>query len=118
MFTRRLQVPAQSFFVFGPRGTGKGRCSAHDNDRSLPDAIVLRFGVTDKTHSAALPFRLDRTAFSVVTLEAQDDDGEYWHDRSPVERLAALEYLRRMAYGPAATARLQRVLAVARLGAD
>ena len=38
--------------------------------------------------------------------------------KTPLERLRALEYLRRMAYGPAATARLQRVLSVAQLGED
>jgi hypothetical protein len=63
-------------------------------------------------------YRLDRTAFSVVTLEEQDDDGLYWQDKSPEERMRALEYLRRMAYGDAATARLQRVLSVAKLGED
>ena len=34
---------------------------------------------------------------------------------TPLERLMALEYLRRMAYGPAASARLQRVLSVVEL---
>ena len=63
-------------------------------------------------------FRLDRSAFSVVPLDEQDDDGAYWHDKTPEERMRALEYLRRMAYGNAATARLQRVLSVAELGED
>jgi hypothetical protein len=63
-------------------------------------------------------FVLDPSVFSVTTLAAQDDDGAYWRTRTPLERLVALEYLRRMAYGPAATARLQRVLSVAELGAD
>jgi len=52
-------------------------------------------------------FRLDRSAFSVVSLDEQDDDGAYWHDKTPEERVRALEYLRRMAYGNAATAKLQ-----------
>jgi hypothetical protein len=64
------------------------------------------------------PYRLDRTAFSVVPLDEQDDDGAYWHDKTPTERLQALEYMRRMAYGNAATARLQRVLSIAQLGED
>jgi hypothetical protein len=63
-------------------------------------------------------YRLDRSAFSVVNLEDQDDDGLYWQDKSTEERMRALEYLRRMAYGDAATARLQRVLSVAELGED
>lgn len=63
-------------------------------------------------------YRLDRSAFSVTSVGAQDDDGAYWSDKTPLERLLALEYLRRMAYGNAASARLQRVLSVAELGAD
>jgi hypothetical protein len=63
-------------------------------------------------------FRLDRKAFAVVPLDQQDDDGAYWAGKSPQERMQALEYLRRMAYGTAATARLQRVLSVAELGED
>jgi len=63
-------------------------------------------------------YRLDRSAFSVVSLDEQDDEGAYWADKTPEERMRALEYLRRMAYGDAATARLQRVLSVAELGED
>jgi hypothetical protein len=63
-------------------------------------------------------YRLDRSAFSIVPLDEQDDDGAYWQTRTPEERMRALEYMRRMAYGDAATARLQRVLSVARLGED
>ena len=63
-------------------------------------------------------FRLDRTAFATGTLADQDDDGAYWQTKTPAERMAALEYLRRMAYGHAASARLQRVLSVAQLGED
>ncbi len=63
-------------------------------------------------------FRLDRSAFSVVSLDDQDDDGAYWRDKTPQERMRALEYLRRMAYGHAATARVQRVPSVAQLGED
>jgi hypothetical protein len=63
-------------------------------------------------------YRIDRTAFSVVPLDEQDDDGAYWATKTPEERMRALEYLRRMAYGDAATARLQRVFSVAKLGED
>jgi hypothetical protein len=63
-------------------------------------------------------YRLDRTAFSVVPLDQQDDEGEYWLTKTPEERIAALGYLRWLAYGDAATARLQRVLSVAELGED
>lgn len=61
-------------------------------------------------------FKLDRTKFDVRALTDADDDGLYWSERTPEERLFALEYLRRRAYGDAATARLQRgVFSVARL---
>lgn len=63
-------------------------------------------------------FRLDRSAFSVVSLDEQDDEGAYWSEKTPEERMLALEYLRRMAYGNAATSRLQRVLSVAELGEE
>jgi hypothetical protein len=69
---------------------------------------------TDVTHL----FRLHRGAFSVVSLNDKDDDPEFWRTRTPLERMTALEYLRRMAYGSAATARLQRVLVVAELKSD
>jgi hypothetical protein len=63
-------------------------------------------------------YRLDRSAFSVTSLTEQDDEGAYWKSRTPQERMAALEFLRRIAYGNAATGRLQRVLTVAELGED
>ncbi len=59
-------------------------------------------------------FRLDRSPFSVVSMEEQDhEEKTFWHDKSPVQRLKALEITRQMIYGydPAAT-RLQRVLEV------
>jgi len=61
-------------------------------------------------------YRIDRSAFAVVGLMDADDAPSYWRAKSPQERLVALDYLRRMAYGPAATARLQRVFEVAQLG--
>jgi len=58
--------------------------------------------------------RIDRTAFSVVSSfeEADKQDKEYWLSRTPQERLQYMELLRRINYGPAATARLQRVLEI------
>ncbi|MDX2199342.1 MAG: hypothetical protein SF069_10280 [Phycisphaerae bacterium] len=61
-------------------------------------------------------FRLDRSHFEVRDLDAPDDDGTYWLTKTPEERMLALAYLRRMAFGDAATERLQRVFSVARLG--
>ena len=60
-------------------------------------------------------YRLDRTAFAVVSLEDQDDEGECWSTKTPEERLRALEYVRRMAYGSAATERIQKVFEVVNL---
>lgn len=59
--------------------------------------------------------RIDRTTFSVVSLEeADNDEMEYWLSKTPYERLDALEILRQIVYGynPAA-ARLQRFFEIA-----
>ena len=59
------------------------------------------------------PFKLDKTAFSVVNLDQADDDLEYWLTRSAEERMLGLEVTRQILYGRAAcTARLQRVLEI------
>jgi hypothetical protein len=61
-------------------------------------------------------FRLDRTQFSVVRLADPDDAVAYWLSRPVVERLRALELLRRTFYGyTGASEGLQRVLEVAQL---
>ena len=60
--------------------------------------------------------RMDKTAFSVVSLADEADDKEFWHSKSPQERLETMELLRQLNYGyDPATARLQRVLAIAEL---
>lgn len=60
------------------------------------------------------PMKLDRTALTITDPdEAMRLDREYWLSLEPMERLAALEQMRRMAYGTAATtARLQRILEI------
>jgi hypothetical protein len=63
--------------------------------------------------------RLDKTALSVFSSfeEADAADRAYWHSRTPLERLEALELMRQSAYGyedPTAS-RLERVLEFARL---
>ncbi|MFM9957187.1 MAG: hypothetical protein ACKVZJ_03860 [Phycisphaerales bacterium] len=67
---------------------------------------------SDQPEGTDAEFRLDRRAFSVTSLDEQDDDGVYWATRPLAERMAALEHLRRMAYGDAALASLKRVLSV------
>ncbi|CAN5644414.1 hypothetical protein BH24ACT22_BH24ACT22_04270 [soil metagenome] len=57
---------------------------------------------------------MDRHAFSVVSLkDQQEDEKRYWTNKTPHERLQAVETTRQMIYGydPAST-RLQRVLEV------
>jgi hypothetical protein len=57
--------------------------------------------------------RLDKTVFSVVSLEEADsDEKEYWLSKTPYERLQYMELLRRINYGTNAVARLQRVFEI------
>lgn len=59
-------------------------------------------------------FRMDKTAFKMVTLETQGNDFQYWQAQSVWNRLAALESIRReyhqWKYGT--EPRLQRVLTI------
>jgi hypothetical protein len=57
---------------------------------------------------------LDRTAFSVVSLDQADsDEKEFWLSKTPYERLDALETMRQIIYGyDPTTTRLQRVFEV------
>ena len=59
--------------------------------------------------------RLDKTVFSVVTLEeADDDEVKFWLSKTPYERLEALETLRQIFYGyNTTTTRLQRLFEIA-----
>jgi hypothetical protein len=59
--------------------------------------------------------RLDRTAFSVVSLYVKSDEKSYWLSRSPHERLQHMEFLRQVNYGYRAAGRLQRILEVDQL---
>jgi hypothetical protein len=58
--------------------------------------------------------KIDKSALSFISSfeEADKQDKEYWHSRTPYERLEYMELLRRINYGTAATARLQRVLEI------
>ncbi len=59
-------------------------------------------------------FKMDKSAFSVCSFEeAEEQDKAYWLSKTPLERLAALEYMRQMVYGyDPDTARIQRILTV------
>jgi hypothetical protein len=55
--------------------------------------------------------KVDRSAFSIGRLSDASDEKAYWLSRSPADRLAALELMRRIVYGyDPTTARLQRLL--------
>ena len=59
--------------------------------------------------------RLDKTKISKIPFDQQDDTLEYWLSRTPEERFQQIEFLRRIAYGDKATARLQRVYRIIKL---
>ena len=64
-------------------------------------------------------YKMDKTAFSVITLSEKSGDREYWLSKTPQERLAALELMRQINYGyDPATSRLQRVLEIVELPPD
>ena len=59
---------------------------------------------------------MDKSVFSVVSLSEELDDKEYWHAKTPQERLEAVELMRQINYGyDPTTIRLQRVLEVTQL---
>jgi hypothetical protein len=62
--------------------------------------------------------RLDKTVFSFTAFdEADGDDIDYWHSKTPTERIEALECLRRCVWGDKAIdAGVQRVFEFAQLG--
>jgi hypothetical protein len=57
--------------------------------------------------------RMDKTKFSVASLQEATDETTFWRNQTPAARLEALEFLRQVMYGyDPATDRLQRVLEV------
>jgi hypothetical protein len=56
--------------------------------------------------------KIDKRAFSVVSLSDQSNDKHYWFKKEPIERLKHIEILRRINYGHSATSRLQRFFEV------
>jgi hypothetical protein len=76
--------------------------------------FIIR-AILGKMAANTLP-KLDRTAFSVVPMEQNDEDERaYWLSKTPYERLDALETMRQIIYGyDPTTTRLQKVFEVAR----
>ena len=59
--------------------------------------------------------KIRRDVFEVVDLH-EVDDSNYWLDRSPIERIEAIEFMRKAMYGhDRVSERLQRVLTIAEL---
>ena len=58
-------------------------------------------------------YKLDKTVISFASLHDEPDERAYWHSKTPNERLDALAFMRRIAYGDdASTRRLERVVEV------
>jgi hypothetical protein len=64
------------------------------------------------TEDASSGPKLDRSAFSVSDRFDDDEVRRYWHSRTPAERLAQVEILRRINYGNRATEGIARVIEV------
>jgi hypothetical protein len=62
-------------------------------------------------------FKFNLSTLSIANLNDEDkEDRAYWLQKSPKERLIALEYLRQVMYGyDPNTSRLQRVFEIAKL---
>ena len=61
-------------------------------------------------------FKLDKTAFSVGSLNGETDEKAYWLSKDPSDRFEMIEFLRRINYGEAAaSARLQRFFEITKL---
>jgi hypothetical protein len=55
---------------------------------------------------------MDKRAFSVATLRDEGDDRAYWQVKTAIERLEAVEQMRRIIYGYDPATRLQRLFEV------
>lgn len=56
---------------------------------------------------------MDKTVFSIGSLEEQGNDKAYWASKTPAERLQAVEFMRQVMYGyDPDTTRLQRVFTI------
>jgi len=52
--------------------------------------------------------KINKKAFSVISISDASGEKAYWLSRKPNERLKHIETLRRINYGDSATSRLQR----------
>lgn len=59
--------------------------------------------------------KIQRDVFEVINLHEADDRG-YWHERSYIERIETIEFMRKVMFGhDRVSERLQRVLTIAEL---
>lgn len=59
--------------------------------------------------------KIERKVFEVINLDEADDTG-YWHNRSYIERIETVEFMRKVMFGhDRVSERLQRVLTIAKL---
>ncbi len=62
--------------------------------------------------------KIKRDIIEIVDLH-EADDSDYWRDKSPVERIEAIEFMRKVMFGhDRVSERLQRVLTVVELKGD
>lgn len=60
--------------------------------------------------------KMDKIAFSGVSLLDESDEKAYWLSKTPHERLETMELMRQITYGDDPTStKLQRVLEIAKL---
>lgn len=60
--------------------------------------------------------KMDKTAFSISTIDDESDEKQYWLSKTPAERVRGVEIMRQMLYGyDPLTARLQRFFETAEL---
>jgi hypothetical protein len=81
-------------------------------------SLLVSFLLRDTTMSRNLlgSYRVNRKNLVVTTLDAVGNDVAYWRAQSVAARLRAMELMRQINYGHAATSgRLKRVLEVAQL---
>jgi hypothetical protein len=62
--------------------------------------------------------KLDKSNFSIGDLHDGGDEKQYWQSRSPLERLQAIETMRKILYGSDATKRLSRFFEIAEFKKD
>jgi len=58
-------------------------------------------------------FKMDKTSMVISSLDEPADEISYWATKTPLERMAAIEVMRRIIYGYDQSApRLQRVFTI------